>query len=174
MKVYSLVKQQLVRKPLEEVFPFFERPENLEILTPPNLGFFILTPSPIQMKSGALIDYTIRLMGVNMRWSTLITDYDPPYRFVDEQLKGPYSYWHHAHTFRETDDGTWIMDEIRYVLPFGILGRVLHDMIIRRMLEKIFTYRAAVIHSIFESSAGAAENNNLAQSLMNKKERVQA
>jgi ligand-binding SRPBCC domain-containing protein len=157
MKVYSLVKQQLVKKSLEDVFPFFERPENLEALTPPNLGFFILTPSPIRMKTGALIDYTIRLMGVNMRWSTLITDYEPPFRFVDEQLKGPYSYWHHTHTFRETDDGTWIMDEVRYVVPLGLLGRILHGVFIRRMLEKIFTHRAEVIRSIFETSAGTDE-----------------
>jgi ligand-binding SRPBCC domain-containing protein len=166
MKVYSLVKQQLVKKPLGDVFPFFERPENLEALTPPNLGFFILTPSPIRMKTGALIDYTIRLMGVNMRWSTLITDYDPPHRFVDEQLKGPYSYWHHTHTFRETDDGTWIMDEVRYVVPFGLLGRILHSIIIRPRLEKIFTHRAEVIHSIFETSAGTDEKGSAVQSMV--------
>jgi ligand-binding SRPBCC domain-containing protein len=166
MKIYSLVKQQLVRKPLEEVFPFFERPENLETLTPPNLDFFILTPSPIRMKTGALIDYTIRLMGINMRWSTLITDYEPPFRFVDEQLKGPYSYWHHTHTFRETDDGTWIMDEVRYVVPFGLLGKILHGVFIRRMLEKIFAHRAEVIRSIFEESAGTAEKGIAAHTMV--------
>jgi ligand-binding SRPBCC domain-containing protein len=155
MKVYSLYKQQLVRKPLQEVFSFFERPENLGRLTPKDLKFSILTPSPIRMRSGALIDYTIRLLGVNVRWSTLITDYEPPNRFVDEQLKGPYSYWHHTHTFRETEDGTWIMDEVRYVLPFGPLGRIFHRLFIRRMLEKIFSHRASVIDSIFEKNEDA-------------------
>lgn len=114
MRTHTLFQQQLVRTPIAQVFEFFSRPENLERLTPPDLGFRILTPSPIAMKEGAVIDYTIRIAGLPLRWTTLITLYEPPHRFVDLQLKGPYSYWHHTHTFAETPDGTLLTDDVRY------------------------------------------------------------
>jgi ligand-binding SRPBCC domain-containing protein len=149
MKLYTLKHQQLIRRSLTEVFEFFERPENLAKLTPVQLGFEILTPTPIEMKSGVLIDYTIKLFGIRLRWTTLITAFDPPNSFVDQQLKGPYSFWHHTHTFRQTIEGTIITDEVRYVLPFGLLGRMAHALFIGRQLKRIFGYRAEYIENYF-------------------------
>jgi len=149
MKLYTLKRRQLIRKPMHEVSSFFLKPENLELLTPKNLGFHILTPLPIKMKEGAIIDYVMKIAGLPVRWTTMITCYEPPYRFVDLQLKGPYSYWHHTHTFSETDDGTIIIDEVQYSLPFGVLGRCAHGIFVRRQLESIFELRARTIEGIF-------------------------
>lgn len=149
MITYHLHAEQFVAKPLEEVFAFFERPENLARITPESLGFVILTPLPIEMKIGTLIDYTIRVMGLRIRWRTLISDYDPPHSFVDEQLRGPYSYWHHTHSFTAVEGGTKIVDDVRYALPFGILGRIAHSLLVRRDLEKIFEHREKIIAHLF-------------------------
>ncbi len=149
MKVYTLKAEQLVTRPLEEVFAFFERPENLTKITPPSLGFVILTPLPIEMKAGALIDYTIKVTGYRLRWWTLISTYDPPHSFVDEQIKGPYKLWHHTHRFRAVEGGTMISDEVKYALPLGLLGRTAHALFVRRQLKGIFAYREKVIGERF-------------------------
>ena len=142
MKVYTLKKEQKISKNILDVFDFFSRPENLAAITPPKMKFKILTPSPIEMKEGALIDYTVRILGFPVRWRTLITKYDPPDIFVDQQLKGPYSLWHHTHTFTKiSDNETLIKDIIAYSIPFGFIGRVVHSIYIKKDLEKIFLYR---------------------------------
>jgi len=165
MKIYTLKRQQLIRKPLHEVFSFFTKPENLELLTPKNLGFQILTPVPIIMKEGAVIDYTIKIAGFPVRWTTLITSYEPLHRFVDLQLKGPYSYWHHTHTFTETADGVIISDEVYYSMPFGILGKVAHLLFVKRQLESIFTLRGDIIEKIFAED----KNSELQQECVSTK-----
>jgi ligand-binding SRPBCC domain-containing protein len=150
MTIHTLErKQRLPRKP-GEVFPFFESPENLARITPPWLNFRILTPGPIEMKVGTVIDYTIRWLGIPVRWKTLITAHEPPWRFVDEQIKGPYSLWHHTHLFAETDSGTEMTDSVRYALPGGPVGDVAHAMIVRRQLNAIFNYRAEAISRMLE------------------------
>ncbi|MCL4693425.1 MAG: SRPBCC family protein [Candidatus Hydrogenedentes bacterium] len=149
MTAYILKREQRVPYSLDEVFAFFSQAANLQRITPPSLNFCILTPPPLRMREGALIDYTLRIFGVPIHWRTLITTYDPPHRFVDEQIKGPYVFWHHTHTFREDDDGTIIGDEVRYVLPFGALGRLMHAVYVRRDLERIFDYREEVIAQVF-------------------------
>ncbi len=149
MKIYTLKREQVVPRRLDDVFPFFADPQNLARLTPPSLGFVILTPSPIATRQGALIDYTIGVLGVRTHWRTLISDYDPPHSFTDIQLKGPYLFWHHTHSFRQTDSGTIIGDEVRYVMPFGILGRAVHALLVRRRLRQIFDFRERVIAEIF-------------------------
>jgi ligand-binding SRPBCC domain-containing protein len=151
MMVYVLRRTQTIARPLDRVFSFFARPENLERITPGELGFTILTPGPIVMKAGALIDYSIRLMGVPMRWTTLITTYEPPRLFVDEQLRGPYAFWHHRHLFHETDDGTEIVDEVHFALRGGVLAPVIHRLFVRKQLEKIFDHRARIIAATFMS-----------------------
>lgn len=105
------------------------------------------------MEVGTLIDYTIRWSGVPIRWTTLITTFDQPHRFVDEQIRGPYSLWHHKHTFRERDGGTDVLDEVHYVVPFGIFGRILQRYVIRGQLDQIFDYRAEAIREHFSSLA---------------------
>ncbi|MCB2198581.1 SRPBCC family protein [bacterium] len=147
--MHILETEQLVPRPIKEVFAFFSKPENLAEITPASMGFRTLTPSPIQMKEGALIDYTIRLGGLPLHWRTMISDYTPPFRFVDEQLAGPYTFWHHTHTFEEVEGGTMIRDTVRYLLPFGPLGKLVHALFVRRQIESIFTHRQRVIRKQF-------------------------
>ncbi|RMF35303.1 MAG: CDP-paratose 2-epimerase [Chlorobiota bacterium] len=148
-----LYRRQIVRHPLEVVFAFFERPENLERITPPELGFEILTPPPIPMERGALIDYRVRLAGIPFRWTTYIARYEPPFMFVDVQLRGPYAFWHHTHRFSSLEGrGTLIEDEVLYLLPLGLLGKISHCIWIKRQLSRIFDHRAKVIAALFGSS----------------------
>jgi len=149
MRVYTLKREQLIRKPIEEVFSFFENAGNLARITPSNLRFNILTPFPIEMKAGTLIDYTIRVLGIGVHWRTLITHYNPPHSFTDEQLKGPYALWHHRHEFFSSSEGTLIRDTVNYALPFGVLGSLVHAIIVKRQLWNIFDHRSSVIRSIF-------------------------
>lgn len=145
--MYELSRETHLELPIDQVFSFFENPENLARITPPKLGFNILTPTPIEMKSGALIDYTMKVMGLPIHWTTLIAEYKPPYRFVDVQLKGPYQFWHHTHTFEETDRGTLMRDNVRYTLPFGPFGRIAHKLFVQKQLRQIFDHREVAIQS---------------------------
>lgn len=149
MELFNIESKQVVKRPLKDVFDFFSLPENLETITPKNLAFRILTPKPLVMKQGAVIDYTIKLFKIPIHWRTLITSYDPPYMFVDEQVKGPYTFWHHTHTFKEIDDGVEIQDKVIYAIPFGIIGRILHFLWIKRDLIKIFEYRKKIVEQFF-------------------------
>ncbi len=151
MKVYSLHYKQMVNRPLDDVFDFFSNPENLSKITPKKLDFNIMTPSPIKMINGQLIDYTIRLFGIRIHWRTLITDYNPPNSFIDQQIKGPYLLWHHEHLFKEVEDGVEIVDIIHYTIPLGIIGRFLHWAWIKKDLENIFSYRKNIINEIFQN-----------------------
>jgi ligand-binding SRPBCC domain-containing protein len=135
---------QRLARPRSEVFRFFETPENLARLTPASLGFEILTPSPVAMRAGAVIDYLVRPLGFPQRWTTLIESYDPPRRFTDVQLRGPYSYWHHTHAFDEEPEGTRMTDEVRYVLPYGPVGALLAPWV-DAQLSRIFDFRAEAV-----------------------------
>ena len=150
MKYYELDVEQFIDQPVEKVFEFFSRPENLEEITPPRLGFTIMTPSPIPMEKGSLIDYTIRILGFPVHWRTLITSFDPPHGFVDEQINGPYMLWHHRHSFKDKNGGTMIRDTVRYAVPLGIIGRFLNLIWIRKDLKDIFAYCRKFIVNKFE------------------------
>jgi ligand-binding SRPBCC domain-containing protein len=151
MNLHTLKYEQYIDRPIGEVFEFFSRPENLVHITPGSLGFVILTPSPIEMRVGALISYTIKLAGIRVRWTSMITHYEPPHRFIDEQLKGPYTFWHHTHTFQIHGNGTLITDEVKYAIPFGFLGEIVRRIFVRWQLDKIFSYRGRVIGKIFQN-----------------------
>jgi ligand-binding SRPBCC domain-containing protein len=151
MRIYSIKRDLIIKNSINEVFSFFQKPENLSKITPSNLGFNIITPSPIVMNVGTLIDYTIKVIGIRIHWRTLISSYNPPYEFVDEQLRGPYKYWYHKHEFISSDEGTIVKDYISYALPFGIFGKLLHKLFVCRQLHKIFDYRACAIKSIFKN-----------------------
>jgi ligand-binding SRPBCC domain-containing protein len=138
--------------PRERVFAFFADAANLGAITPPELDFRILTPLPIEMRDGALIDYRIGLWRIPMKWKTRITRWNPPYEFVDEQLSGPYRTWIHTHRFTESAGGTVIEDEVRYELPFGMLGQVALPLV-RRQLNRIFTYRSDRVTTLLLKSA---------------------
>ena len=150
MKLYTFKKEQKISKSIIDVFDFFSKPENLSVITPNKMDFKILTPSPIEMKEGTLIDYTVKIMSFPIRWRTLITKYDPPNMFIDQQLKGPYSMWHHTHLFEKINDNeTLIKDVILYAVPFSFIGSITHSLYIKRDLEKIFDYRSQEIKRIF-------------------------
>jgi len=145
----NLLRREIeIERPIAEVFEFFNRPENLARITPPSMGFHILTPSPVTMASGSVIDYTVNVAGFPMRWTSVIQDYQPPFKFVDCQVRGPYSFWHHTHLFQETRRGTLVTDEVRYRLPAEPLGRIALPLI-KKQLDFIFNYRAQVIQEIF-------------------------
>ena len=133
-----------------QVFPFFADAANLNVLTPAWLDFRILTPLPIEMKQGTLIDYRIGLKGVPMRWRTLISRWEPPHAFVDEQIKGPYLLWHHTHEFREQSQGgvagTLCVDRVRYKHMGGPIAEAL---LVRRDLERIFAHRREKMMELF-------------------------
>lgn len=139
---------QFVGRPLPEVFAFFSDAGNLERITPGFLHFRILTPMPVAMRTGALIEYRIRLFGIPLRWESVIETWEPPARFVDVQRRGPYALWHHLHEFRAVPGGTLVVDRVRYALPMGILGEIGHALFVRRSLGRIFGHRREAIGAI--------------------------
>jgi ligand-binding SRPBCC domain-containing protein len=159
MSIYKLQRSQLIKRCQTEIFDFFKSPENLIKITPSNVGFNILTPRPIKMHTGTVLDYTINILGFKVRWTTLITEYDEPNRFADVSIKGPYSFWYHKHTFVKTDEGTTMNDEVIYALPYGFLGRLVHSIWVKKQLNYIFDFRAKIIEEEF----GEDINNSVSQ-----------
>ena len=151
MKVYLLEREQVVRAPAERVFEFFSNAENLAAITPGFVGFEILSPTPIEMCEGALIEYRLRLAGVPLRWRTRVTSWEPDHAFVDVQESGPYALWEHSHGFEPTPNGIRVTDRVRYALPFGPLGR-LAGFWVHPTLARIFEFRSAAIGRLLEGS----------------------
>ena len=150
MNDYLLERQQFIPRPLDEVFAFFSKPDNLEKLTPPRMHFRIVTPLA-QMVDGARIDYRLRLAGIPVRWRSLISVWDPPRHFADVQEKGPYAQWDHHHYFQPLGDGVLMTDRVRYRMRLGVLGRLLHWGWARRSLSAVFDYRYHQVEKIFGS-----------------------
>jgi ligand-binding SRPBCC domain-containing protein len=143
MAIHTLRREQGLDAAPDAVFAFFADPFNLEAITPPLLRFAVVTPRPIAMGVGTFIQYRLRLHGVPVRWDTLIQAWEPPHRFVDVQVRGPYRLWHHTHELEPAGDGRTIMrDTVRYALGFGPLGALAHRALVRRDLDAIFAYRA--------------------------------
>jgi ligand-binding SRPBCC domain-containing protein len=141
MRVYRLERAQRLPAPPEDVFPYFADALNLERITPPWLGFRVISPGPLSMGAGTSIEYHLRLHRLPVRWRTEIVLWDPPSRFVDVQRSGPYRLWHHTHSFEPLDGGTVMRDVVRYALPLGRLGALAHAGFVRRDLERIFDFR---------------------------------
>jgi ligand-binding SRPBCC domain-containing protein len=142
--MYVLECEFVTRASISDTFAVFADPYNLAKITPPWLGFRIVTDGLV-MRRGAEIDYSFRSMGVPMKWKTVISAYDPPSLFVDEALRSPYKFWRHQHTFRETQDGTAVGDRVEYALPFGPLGHLVHAVAVAPQLRQIFNYRQEAI-----------------------------
>ncbi len=146
MRLHVLKREQRIERPPGEVFELFADAHNLEELTPPWVGFDVVTPKPIPMAPGALIEYRLRLHGVPIGWRTEIVSWEPGVRFVDVQLSGPYRLWHHTHEFEPTPDGaTTMRDTVRYALPLGPLGALAHGLFVRRDIEAIFDHRREAV-----------------------------
>ena len=151
LKTFTLTNELWLPHSPEEVFPFFADAGNLERLTPPSLRFRILTPPPIEMAVGTLIDYRISLRGIPMRWQSEITEWEPPYRFVDEQRRGPYRLWVHEHVFMPQEGatqegGTLARDTVEYAV---LGGAIVQRLFVASELERIFEYRNAALRDFF-------------------------
>ena len=146
---HVLRREQRLPGTPEEVFPFFADAGNLEAITPPLLRFHIVSPPPIEMRVGTVIEYRLRLHGLRVAWLTRIEEWEPGVRFVDVQLSGPYRLWHHAHEFApDGAGGTLMRDTVHYALPLGPLGEVARRLFVARDLEAIFDHRARVVAAL--------------------------
>jgi len=143
--VHRLETEQVVAGGIEETFAFFSDAANLDAITPPSLGFTILTPLPIEMREGSLIEYRLGLVGIPIHWLTRIDEWSPGRSFTDTQLRGPYALWVHRHSFAPHRDGTLIRDRVDYALPLPHLTAPVHALFVRPMIERIFAYRREVI-----------------------------
>jgi ligand-binding SRPBCC domain-containing protein len=133
-------------QPREELFAFFSDAANLELLTPGWVHFQIITPGSIAIRAGTVIDYRLRIRGFPVRWQTKITVWDPPHRFVDVQVRGPYRRWIHEHIFERREAGTLMRDHVRYAVPFDLLS---HRWFVRPEVERIFAYREERMRALF-------------------------
>lgn len=155
--VYTLHRKQWLPRRLHEIFEFFERPQNLPLITPPRLDFQILTPEPIAMARGLTIDYRVRVLGIPTHWRSLISEYDPPRSFRDVQVIGPYRLWDHRHRFWRENNGTVIDDFVVYEPPYGLLGALVHRLAIRSRLEAIFDFRRHRIEELLQPERDSAD-----------------
>lgn len=148
--MYQLKREQLVATDIQTCWEFFSSPTNLSKITPPYMGFDVLTDVPDKMYEGLMIAYRVRpLFGIPMEWITEITCVRDHTYFVDEQRKGPYKIWHHEHHFEETSNGVLMTDIVSYELPMGILGKFAHPLVVKKKLDEIFEYRFTVVNEFF-------------------------
>lgn len=147
MRRYSLRRQLTLKRPLDEVFPFFSDPTNLEALTPSFLKFRVLGMSTAEIQEGTEIDYSLRLRGIPVRWRSRITDWNPPFGFTDQQIQGPYRLWHHEHRFEAKGDMTVASDDITYAV---LGGPLVNRFLVRPDLDRIFDYRTQRMAELLE------------------------
>lgn len=153
MTTHVLERTQRFTGSLDRVFGFFQDPHNLALITPPWLRFRVRSATSPRVHLGTRIDYSIRWLGLPMRWQSLIAEYVEGERFADQMLVGPYRSWYHLHTFRDLGGQVEVGDRIEYSLPLGVLGNAAHRMLVRRQLEAIFAYRERRLIDLLEGSA---------------------
>jgi len=148
--MYQLKRTQFVKTDLATCWEFFSSPNNLNKITPKEMGFDVLTEGVENMYEGLMIEYKVRpLLNIPLRWITEITHVKHQQYFVDEQRKGPYKIWHHEHHFKEVQGGVEMTDIVSYELPFGILGKLAHPLIVKKKLDQIFAYRFKIVDELF-------------------------
>ncbi|HTY53555.1 MAG TPA: SRPBCC family protein [Candidatus Binataceae bacterium] len=160
-QLYHFERSQIIAIPRAETFAFFANPKHLEAITPEFVHFKFLRPPPSELHGGSVISYRIRILGVPIRWQSVIESWEPPARFVDLQVKGPYSYWRHVHEFEDVGEHrTRSNDRIDFALPMGPLGKIAHKLFVARMLNQIFDFRAerlsAIVGAATPANPGAA------------------
>jgi ligand-binding SRPBCC domain-containing protein len=148
MKLRNFETEVWLPRPRDEVFAFFSEVANLDAITPPWVKFKTITPGPIEMRVGTVIDHRLRIHGIPIRWRSKITAWEPPARFVDEQLRGPYRVWVHEHLFEERDGGTVVRDRVRYAVPFDFFT---DRFLVRPDVERIFRHRTECLKRRFPS-----------------------
>jgi ligand-binding SRPBCC domain-containing protein len=151
-RFYTLRQEQWISRPIEEVFSFFSNAQNLETITPSWIGFKIISMSTPEIVAGTQIRYRLKLHGIPIHWRTEILHWNPPYSFTDIEREGPYKLWHHTHRFIAHGKRTQMLDCVRYSLPFGPLGRLVHTLKVGDDVKKIFAYRRSAIDSYFPAS----------------------
>ena len=149
--LFWLQRELVVTASRDEVFSFFSDAHNLDRITPSFLRFRVLSPRPIAMQVGTRIEYALRVHGIPLRWTSEITVWDPPCRFVDVQRRGPYRWWHHEHRFEDLGNSTSVIDEVEYA-PLG--GRMVHALFVKRDLDRIFDFRQQTLAAVFASDRG--------------------
>lgn len=150
MTHYYFQTETSFQRPIEDIFDFFSKAENLGVITPPHLQFKILTPLPIEMKKGTLIEYQLKIYYIPFHWITEIIAWEPPYRFTDTQLKGPYRRWIHEHRFEEIEGGTKMTDRVEYAVPGGIFAPMIHQLFVKKDIQKIFSFRQQKCQELFQ------------------------
>lgn len=148
---YTLKREQQINSHLSQVWTFFASPHNLSVITPPDMAFKVLDkPSANEIHEGMIINYKVSpLFNIPLSWQTRIEEVVPEKRFTDTQQKGPYKYWHHYHEFIPNKEGVLMIDIVTYELPLGIIGRLVHGLVVKKKLKKIFEYRYKVVHQLF-------------------------
>jgi ligand-binding SRPBCC domain-containing protein len=146
--MHTLTTSMRLPLPRDQVFTFFAEASNLERITPPELGFEIVTPQPLHLREGTRIDYRLHLFGIPLSWQSEIQRWNPPEVFVDVQRRGPYKHWVHTHRFREEERATIIEDEVQYALPYAPLSELVYPLVCLQ-LHRIFRYRQHAIHAYF-------------------------
>ena len=151
MAQHLLERSQFLPIPLEEAWAFFSSPKNLAVITPPEMGFVIQQPFDERPTfTGQRISYTVKpMLGIPLKWTTLILDVDAPHRFVDTQEVGPYKRWWHRHTFEAVEGGVLMHDRVEYELPMGPLGELAHNIFVRQRLKTIFDFRETTLNTLF-------------------------
>lgn len=148
--MYTLERTQRIPISLKEAWNFFQNPSNLSKITPSEMGFETLSEVPEKMYPGLFIHYKVSpLFGIKMNWTTEITYVQEPNYFVDEQRVGPYAIWHHEHHFKEIEGGVEMLDRVNYKIPFGVLGKIAHPIVVKSKLEEIFEFRIRAVEEIF-------------------------
>lgn len=153
MSYYTLQRTQFLPISLSTAWKYFSHPANLREITPPQLNMVMTGPTPAETFAGQIITYTISpILGIPLHWMTEITHLKPHEYFIDEQRFGPYSFWHHLHTFREVEGGVEMTDLVHYKLPFGFLGDLVHLLFVRKQLTTIFNFRQSMLERRFGKS----------------------
>ena len=153
-RVHVLECRQWLELPIQRAFEFYAQARNLAVITPPWMGFEVITPGPIEMRPGVLIDYRLKLHGVPVRWRTRIVVWEPPLRFIDVQVRGPYALWEHTHAFEpDGEHAVLIGDRVRYALPLGPLGQIAHAAFVKRDLKRVFDYRERAVAERLQSES---------------------
>ena len=162
MRTYRLQTQLWLPQPQEEIFNFFSDPSNLDRLTPPWLHFEILTPKSVEMNAGTLLDYRLRLHGIPLRWQTEILVWEPPNRFIDRQIKGPYRQWVHEHNFSAHQGGTLVGDSVIYAVPGG---RIVQKLWVAPDLDRVFGYRHRILKQLFNPQQAKTAQSSPVQTI---------